>query len=83
MHDTIILSPAEIEALTGYRNTTKQLNVLHRRGFLRAYINRLGDLVLERAHYEAVSRGELHQPGSAKVANLDFFQRRTGRQSTK
>ena len=77
---TIILSDAEIEALTGYTNATKQLNVLHDRGFLRAFINRLGNVVLERSHYEAVSRGELHQPaqhsGSGKVANLDHFRGR-------
>lgn len=77
---SIVLQPAEIEALTGYTNATKQLNVLHERGFSRAFINRLGDLVLERAHYEAVSRGELHQAAQAnrggKVANLDHFRGR-------
>jgi hypothetical protein len=78
--DSITLLPTEIEALTGYRNATKQLNVLHDRGFLRAFINRSGEVVLERAHYEAVSRGELHQPdqlsGGGKVANLDFLRKR-------
>ena len=77
---SIILARAEIEALTGYRNATKQLNVLHSRGYTRAFINRLGDVVLERAHYEAVSRGEVHQPGqtsgSGKVANLAFLKQR-------
>jgi hypothetical protein len=77
---SITLTRDEIEALTGYTNATKQLNVLHDRGFHRAFINRLGDVVLERAHYEAVSRGELHQPvqvgGSGKVANLDHFRNR-------
>jgi hypothetical protein len=67
---SITLTDAEIEALTGYKNATKQLNVLHNRGFLRAYIGRKG-VVLERAHYEAVSRGELHQP--RKGANLSFL----------
>lgn len=77
---SIVLQPGEIEALTGYRTATKQLNVLHARGFTRAFINRLGDVVLERAHYEAVSRGELHQTGPAggggKVANLAFLRQR-------
>jgi hypothetical protein len=68
--DGITLSEAEIQSLTGYKNATKQLNVLHNRGFLRAYIGRNG-VVLERAHYEAVSRGEVHTP--AKKANLSFL----------
>jgi hypothetical protein len=69
----IILTRAEIEALTGYKIATKQLNVLHGRGFTRAYTNRLGDVVVERAHYEAVCRGELHAPAGGKVANLSFM----------
>jgi Domain of unknown function (DUF4224) len=76
----IILCPQELEALTGYQQCTKQLRVLHARGFLRAYISRRGDLVLERTHYEAVSRGEvLHVANgkpvvkAPKAANLDFW----------
>ena len=53
----ITLSAEELEAITGYAVATKQLQVLHRRGFHRAYINRLGAVVLERVHYEAVSQG--------------------------
>jgi hypothetical protein len=49
---------------------TKQLNVLHARGFVRAYIGRHG-VILERAHYEAVSRGELQAP--RRAANLAFL----------
>lgn len=77
----IILSPDELAALTGYRQVTRQLQVLHARGFLRAFICRRGDLVLERAHYEAVSRGEVHTVTSGKLVgkqapkavNLDFL----------
>ncbi len=68
---SITLSEPEIVSLTGYDRATKQLAVLHSRGFLRAFIDRNGSVVLERAHYEAVSRGELHQPG--KKANLSFL----------
>ncbi|MFC5498168.1 DUF4224 domain-containing protein [Caenimonas terrae] len=68
-----ILSPAEIEDITGYQQATKQLQVLHDRGFLRAFINRKGEVVLERPHFEAVSRGELRDTG--KRANLAIFQR--------
>jgi hypothetical protein len=69
----ITLSQPEIVALTKYQQATKQLRVLHARGFVRAYISRDGDVVLERAHYEAVSRGELQQP--RKSANLTFLRK--------
>jgi hypothetical protein len=69
----IVLSKAEIQELTGYERATKQLAVLRERGFLRAFINKGGAVVLERAHYEAVSRGELHQP--IRAANLGFLKR--------
>ena len=68
----ITLTPDEIQALTGYHAATKQLKVLHRRGFLRAYINRLGVVVVERTHYEAVARGEVHNV-TKKSANLSFL----------
>lgn len=70
MTASITLSKQEIEALTGYERPTKQLGVLHSRGFLRAYIGNRG-VVLERSHYEAVTRGEVHTPG--KKANLGFL----------
>ncbi|MBS4037334.1 MAG: DUF4224 domain-containing protein [Hydrogenophaga sp.] len=44
----LILSAADIEAMTGYVNATKQLQVLRNRGFHRAFINRAGRVVLER-----------------------------------
>lgn len=72
----LVLSSAEVEAITGYAMATKQLQVLHRRGFQRAFINRLGAVVLERAHYEAVTRGEVVQAaGARKSANLTFLKR--------
>jgi len=46
-----------LHALTGYRSRPAQLKVLHKRGFVRAFINQAGVLVLERAHYEAVCQG--------------------------
>lgn len=71
----LVLSQADVEALTGYENATKQLQVLHRRGYHRAFINRLGRVVLERAHYEAVARGEAQTPATTKTktANLSFL----------
>lgn len=67
----ITLSAAELEAITGYTQSCKQLSVLHKRGFFRAYIARKGGVVLERVHYETVSRGESERP--AKVAKLHFL----------
>ena len=73
---SIKLDEEEIFEITGYANATKQLQVLHRRGFHRAFINRLGSVVLERAHYEAVTRGEAPATvTSRKSANLAFLKR--------
>ena len=76
----ITLSPDELEAVTGYQQATKQLRVLHTRGFLRAFISRKGGVVLERAHYDAVARGEVLTVSKGavlakppKVANLGFL----------
>jgi hypothetical protein len=70
----ITLTPDELADLTGYRTATKQLNVLRNRGFVRAYISRRG-VVLERAHYDAVCRGQAveQQPRPSKGANLSFL----------
>lgn len=67
----VVLQPDELLQLTGYEQATKQLEVLHKRGFTRAFIGRRG-LVLERAHFEAVCRGQIDRPVQ-KVANLSFF----------
>ena len=72
---SIALSQEEIEVITGYKNATKQLGVLRNRGFIRAYVNRRGEVILERSHYEAVTRCEMNsgQPAMRKVANLSIF----------
>lgn len=53
-----LLTDQELEAITGYRTASRQLQTLHARGFSRAYRNRQGKVVLERPHYDAVCRGE-------------------------
>lgn len=53
----LLLSAAEVEALTGYLRPCDQLRDLQRQGFHRARRNRLGAVVLERAHYDAVCAG--------------------------
>lgn len=57
MRPDLLLSDEELQRLTGYKRPGAQLAELHRRGFHRARRNVLGAVVLERAHYEAVSAG--------------------------
>ena len=52
-----ILPADELFAVTGYSRAAEQLAELHRLGFVRARIDRLGRVVLERAHYDAVCDG--------------------------
>ena len=77
MTDFAILTPNEIEAMTGFKIATRQLAVLRERGFHRAFVNRAGAVVLERAHYDAVCRGQMgQQPQAPKAANLSFLKGR-------
>lgn len=69
----MLISSEVIEMMTGYATATKQLQVLHNRGFHRAFINRRGVVVLERSHYEAVTRGEAQPTMGTKAANLSFL----------
>ena len=71
---TIALTPEEIVLLTGYEHPSRQLEMLHKRGFHRAFISRHG-VVLERVHYEAVCKGQQNQldKPAAKAVNLAFF----------
>lgn len=59
----LILTAAELEVLTGYRQHAAQLAELKRQGFWRARRSVTGGVILERSHYEAVCRGEQGQPG--------------------
>lgn len=55
----LTLSDAELREITGgYTRQADQLRVLHDRGFFRAAILR-GQLVLERSHYDAVTRAQI------------------------
>ena len=77
MTDFAILNPNEIEAMTGFKIATRQLAVLRDRGFHRAFVNRAGTVVLERAHYDAVCRGQMGQQAQTpKAANLSFLKGR-------
>ena len=54
---TIIHTSDELADLTGYRTPKRQLAELHRQGFYRARIAATGNVILERAHCEAVCAG--------------------------
>lgn len=55
---TPVMTDEELHALTGYAQRSKQLRVLHERGFWRAWRTPItGRVILEREHYEAVCRG--------------------------
>lgn len=54
---TIILTSEELADVTGYRTPKRQLEDLHRQGFYRARIAVTGNVILERAHYDAVCAG--------------------------
>lgn len=54
---TLTLTPAELKQLTGYEQPSRVLAELHRQGFHRARRDRFGQVVLERAHYDAVCAG--------------------------
>lgn len=55
---TAILTERELIEITGYTSPNQQLDVLHKRGFVRAFRSRKGNVILERPHYQAVCRGE-------------------------
>ena len=55
----LMLNAFEIQALTGYKQAAKQLAELHRQGYWRARRAPMtGRILLERAHYDAVARGQ-------------------------
>jgi hypothetical protein len=54
----LTLDDTELLELTGYRRPSDQLRFLLERGFHRATIHR-GRVLLERTHYDAVTRGQM------------------------
>jgi|1185.fasta_scaffold1597203_2 hypothetical protein len=61
----VVLSDAEIRAITGRARAGDQLVELHRQGFYRARRSKVkGEVILERAHFEAVCAGHTQpKPG--------------------
>jgi hypothetical protein len=59
---SITLSEEELLQITGYKRAADQLPELHRQGFFRARRSTTtGDVILERAHYDAVCAGQVAQ----------------------
>jgi hypothetical protein len=58
MQPAITLTLAELVLITGYQRAGDQVRELHRQGYSRARRSpTTGDVILERAHFEAVCRG--------------------------
>jgi hypothetical protein len=58
----LTLTPDELREITGYVQPAAQLRALHDQGFTRARRDRLGRVVLERAHYDAVAAQRASSP---------------------
>jgi hypothetical protein len=65
-----LIDAATIEAMTGYKQPGKQVDELRRQGFWRARRSLTGAVILERAHYEAVCRGEQQAAREARRPRL-------------
>lgn len=76
MSTSLILDQAELEQLTGYRRACDQVRELQRQGFHRARRNRLGDVVLERAHYDAVCAGRQAPAGQDALPPVRLLMKR-------
>lgn len=69
---SLILSEMELYLITGYKKPQLQLQELKRQGFYRArQSHTTGHIILERVHYEAVSKGSFTetQPKKELVLN--------------
>ncbi|MFM2345384.1 MAG: hypothetical protein RL654_137 [Pseudomonadota bacterium] len=64
----LLMTTAEIVELTGRQRGTEQLAELRRQGYWRAVANAAGRIVLPRAHFEAVNRGEDRQVAGQQQA---------------
>lgn len=63
----LLLTDDELRTLTGYAQPACQLRELHRQGFSRARRDRLGRIVVERAHYDAVAAGRMADPETPRL----------------
>jgi hypothetical protein len=83
----IVLSDDEIVAITGYRRPADQVKRLHEMGFERAFIATTGRkrVILDRAHHDAVTRGQYgakpaaNEPGAPLPPNRAGYRRKFGK----
>jgi len=62
-----LLTEAELIRLTGYSQPARQLVELHKQGFGRARRDRFGQVIVERSHYDAVTRSQTTEAPRPKV----------------
>ncbi len=82
MSSTVVLTSDEIHLITGYTSPSKQLDVLHKRGYVRAFRSREGVIILERKHFESVCAGTFSQKASMNHStnqspNFSIFKTKT------
>lgn len=59
---SLVLSADELHGMTGKVQPAAQIRALHKQGYVRAYrAGEDGHVILERAHVEAVARGQFGQ----------------------
>lgn len=64
----IRLTAEEIHQITGYAQPARQLAELHKQGFFRARRSpTTGEVILERAHHDAVCSGQVAEPKGKKA----------------
>ena len=57
--------------VTGYKTHKRQVKELHRQGFYRARISATGNVILERAHFDAVCAGD--KPAKEPIVRNPFL----------
>jgi hypothetical protein len=63
----LLLTRDELSALTGYSQPARQLLELHKLGFCRARRDRFGQVIVERSHYDAITRSQMAEAPRPKV----------------
>ena len=75
----LLLTADELQALTGYKQPAAQLAELLRQGYWRARRAPItGRVILERAHYEAIARGDAEPAPRGRQPQLPTNTRHAG-----
>ncbi len=74
-----VMTEPEIFGITGYLRPADQLKALHRYGFTRARrAGTNGRVILERSHYDAVTRGQFGAPTNDPAPRIQAQPNRAG-----